>query len=176
MSPTNHRRPSDEEDVTDYDAAALAERVLASTRRPVDWARLTADEVALVWAALDNWVRWLVVRYCLDHRDVPPCWYRHCALVEELSALRSAHLDAFHPARMPTGPAEWHTTFGNARGRMREWAARTGCRPGQHRDDLPPPWASVDDGAYGDELRSFVLLDCTRRKGAGRALLEQLAE
>jgi hypothetical protein len=171
MSHDDNAPDEDDEGLDDH-ADDLAARVLSAARRPVDWNRLTADDGPLVWAALETWVRWLVARYGLDHRDVPPCWFRHGALVEELSALRSAHLEAFHPAKSPAGPAEWHTTFGNARTRMRDWAARTGCKTGLHRDDVPAPWAHEGDDAYVDELRGFVALDRAHREAAQREPLE----
>ena len=46
------------------------------------------------------WIRWCVRRYGLDHRTIPPCWYQHGALVEELSALRTG----WQAAHTPTAP------------------------------------------------------------------------
>ena len=113
---------------------ALVDQVLDRAPRPTDWARVPAHEAPMQWAALDAWVRWLVRRYTLDHRDVPPCWYRHGALVQELTALRDAHAGAYHPAQPLGGPADWHQTLGYTRLRCRDWVARTGCKPGEHRD------------------------------------------
>ena len=93
-------RPADDHDpvIEDVDAAAvdaMIEQVLARAPRPIDWARLSAEHAAQVWLDLDEWVRWLVTRYALDHRDVPPCWYAHGDLVEELTALWTAHRAAY---------------------------------------------------------------------------------
>lgn len=124
------------------DGDELVDLILGRAPRPVNWARLDADEATAAREALDEWVRWLVRRYALDHRDVPPCWAYHGALLEELSAMHTAHRACFDPAGSPMGPAEWHQLLGNGRARLQLWSSRTGCRPGEHRADAPPSWAN----------------------------------
>ena len=46
-------------------------------------------------STLRDWVEWFTVRYDVPVSVVPNCWWRHGALVEELSALHVAHLAAF---------------------------------------------------------------------------------
>jgi hypothetical protein len=152
-------------DAADLDA--LVEEILGRAPRQVAWTRVTAADAPAQWAALDAWVRWLVTRYALDHRDVPPCWYRHGCLVEELSALRGAHLVAFDPSQPASAPADWHTTFGNTRTRIRDWNARTGCKPGQHRVDIPADWA-LDPESCGHvtDLAAFTHADQRARQDA----------
>jgi hypothetical protein len=57
--------------------------------------------------ALADWIAWLMDRYSLDHRTVPCCWDQHGALVEELSALRTAWLASYaftgHPEALSNG-------------------------------------------------------------------------
>jgi hypothetical protein len=100
---------------------------------PVCWATLTPDETLAQLEALADWTAWLLDRYVLDYRTVPACWARHDALVEELSALRGAWLTAYALEARGDAPLHWHTDFAAARQRLTEWAARTGCRPGEHR-------------------------------------------
>ena len=141
----------------DPDAAAvnaMIEDLLGRVPRPITWSRLTAEQADQTWLALDEWVRWLVTRYALDHRDVPPCWYAHGDLVEELTALMTAHQGAYDRAGPATGPADWHQVFANTRTRLQLWAARTGCRQAQHRPPTPPAWAS--DPAPEDYLHDFL--------------------
>jgi hypothetical protein len=116
--------------------------VLGRRPRPVAWATLDVDEAAQAWADLDPWVRWLVRRYLIDAREIPPCWPRHGDVVEELSALRTAHQAAFDPSGAPTGPADWHHGLAATRSRLRDLVARTGCRPAEHRQLPTPGWAS----------------------------------
>ena len=94
------------------DIDALVEELLGTTPRPVNWSRLSPDQAAARWAALDEWVRWLARRYSLDHRDLPPCWYAHGDLVEELSALHTAHQAAFDPG----GPGDGARRLASAPG------------------------------------------------------------
>ncbi len=134
-------------DLTDGELDALVDTLLANPARPVAWSRLPAAERPGQWAALDGWVRWLTGWYALDHREIPPCWYRHGPLVEELSALRTAHAAAYDPRAQPTAPADWHHTLAATRARLHDWVARTGCRPAEHRDDKPQPWATAQPPA-----------------------------
>lgn len=153
---------------------ALVEQVLGRAPRPVAWTRVTAADAPAQWAALDEWVRWLVTRYALDHRDVPPCWYRHGSLVEELSALRGAHTVAFDPSQPAGGAADWHTTFGYARARLQGWNARTGCKSGQHRDDTPAEWALDPHASSYHAAFTAAVQQARWQADAGGGLPEEL--
>jgi hypothetical protein len=100
---------------------------------PVCWAALTDTETEEEHQALADWIAWLIDRYTLDHRTVPRCWNRHGALIEELSALRTAWLAAYAITGRPEAPLEWHAHFAFSRHRLADVVARTGCRPGEHR-------------------------------------------
>ena len=54
---------------------------------PVVWSDLSAGEAFDTWTDLAGWVTWLVRRFRLRPREVPPCWFRHAAVIEELTAL-----------------------------------------------------------------------------------------
>jgi hypothetical protein len=103
---------------------------------PICWPALSPEEEAEAFDALEDWVAWLIDRYGLDHRTIPPCWAEHGALLEELSALRTGWLAAYSLTSTGDRPLDWHADFATARHRLTEWAARTGCRAGQHRSDL----------------------------------------
>jgi hypothetical protein len=103
---------------------------------PVCWAVLSAGEVGEQLGHLTDWVNWLTDRYTLDHRTVPPCWDDHGAVLEELSALRTAWITAYSGDSVGDAPLRWHAEFAFTRQRLNDWVARTGCRPGEHRD--PP--------------------------------------
>ena len=125
------------------DLDALVDEILGSKPRPIDWTRLSPEASAEQWAVLDAWVRWLVRRYAIDPREIPPCWARHGDLLEELSALHTAHRAAFDPAGPPTGPSDWHANLANTRARLQHSVSRTGCRGGQHRDSPIPDWTDT---------------------------------
>ena len=98
------------------------------------WPALTEEEETDHFDALDDWVAWLIDRYSLDHRTIPPCWDQHGALLEELSALRTGWVTAYCLTARGDLPLNWHLAFAAARERLSEWAAKTGCRPEEHRE------------------------------------------
>jgi hypothetical protein len=62
------------------------------------------------------------------------------------------------------GPVEWHQTLAAARGRLQLWCGRTGCRPGEHRPDAPPAWATDPITAgYGDRFAAHLEADLSAR-------------
>ena len=110
---------------------------------PTDWRVVPAVEAHQRWTDLRTWVEWLVRRYALDHRVVPPCWYLHPSLVDVLTALRDHHAYAFDPLQPGSTATEWHRVFADLERRLRDWASRTGCTRDQHRPDVHP--AGLDD-------------------------------
>jgi hypothetical protein len=88
-------------------------------------------------AELGRWVAWLDGRYGLSEQ-LPDCWARHGAMVEELLALHVTWNDAYRRADAPaTAPLGWHDAFARSRERLREWN-RTGCVADLHHDEPPP--------------------------------------
>lgn len=106
--------------------------------QPVCWATLDDAAADAALNALGGWVSWVTRRYALDQRIVPPCWHRHGALVEELSALRTGWQAAYSPTAPGNAPLDWQAMFAAARHRLQEWVARTGCRANEHREDHLP--------------------------------------
>lgn len=102
---------------------------------PVCWPMLAGEEQVQQYEALDDWATWLLDRYALDHRTIPACWSQHGALLEELSALRTAWVTAYSADSGGDAPLRWHAEFAAARHRLADWVSRTGCRPGEHRSD-----------------------------------------
>lgn len=100
---------------------------------PVCWATMGDLQTEDALDELADWVVWAIERYSLDHRIVPPCWDNHGALIEELSALRTAWIAAYCITGRPDAALAWHHQFEAARRRLSDWAARTGCRPAEHR-------------------------------------------
>jgi hypothetical protein len=77
------------------------------------WARLDRARAAQLWAELTDWVRWLRETYALKPGQVPDCWYRHPAVMEELTALMAAHKAAYPDAagsdEYRSALSHWHT-------------------------------------------------------------------
>ncbi len=101
--------------------------------KPYLFASHTPDQQFAELVDLDAWVGWLIARYRLDARTIPPCWALHGELIEELSALRTAWSTAYATMANGDAPLAWHERFATARSRLQDWVARTGCRADEHR-------------------------------------------
>ena len=115
---------------------------------PVRWATLDRATAAREWAALADWVRWLATRYALATRTIPPCWYRHGGIVEELSALRTGWLAAYAPDAHLSAALDWHHTFDGTRNRLHETTRGNGCTKDDHRDDDMASWLTIPDPGF----------------------------
>jgi hypothetical protein len=131
--------------VPDDPATDSLDALLKSLRGPLDWRAVTAADSDDAWTELRDWVSWLTDRYVLDHRVIPPCWYRHGAVVDVLTALRDHHRCAFDDLQPPTAAGEWHRVFRDLEPRLRDWAARTGCTTTMHRPDVAVTWPDDRD-------------------------------
>ena len=118
----------------------------------VNWRTLEDPEaIAEAWRELRDWVEWFSTRYDIPSSLIPDCWWRHGALVEELSALHSAHKASFDPSDTGYGPASWHERLTLARARF-STAYKSGCTNG-HVDPRPREFPD-DDEAWTRWIRS----------------------
>jgi hypothetical protein len=115
---------------------------------PVCWKTLDRASAAREWAALADWVRWLATRYALATRTIPPCWYHHGGIVEELSALRTSWLAAFAPDARLGAALDWHHMFDGTRSRLNETARATCCTTDTHRGDDTASWLTIPDPGF----------------------------
>ncbi|NEE01191.1 hypothetical protein [Phytoactinopolyspora halotolerans] len=133
----------------------VAEMLGAPAARPVRWAYLYADDAEHMLTDLAQWVCWLVARYQLDGRELPSCWWRHGALIEELTGLWGAWRVAYE-GQAAAAMAEWHRIFAETRERIREWAARTGCSALEHRAGTPQPWVADEHDEWWQAFTTGV--------------------
>ncbi|MEY9853502.1 hypothetical protein ABH923_003180 [Leifsonia sp. EB41] len=89
--------------------------------RVINWRTLDNVDAPDVWTDLREWVIWFTHRYDLPARKIPPCWFRHGALVEELSALHTAWLVSFDGLDAGYGPIGWHERLAVAIPRLATW-------------------------------------------------------
>ena len=116
-----------------------------------NWRTMQDVQARDEWNALRDWVEWVTVRYNIPISMVPTCWWRHEALVEELSALHCAHRAAFDAADSGNGPLTWHERFVLAQSRLSRTYAG-GCRDG-HRSLTPRSWSNATDK---DEWNAWI--------------------
>ncbi|MDX2377698.1 hypothetical protein M4I32_12890 [Microbacterium sp. LRZ72] len=109
----------------------------------INWRTLTGSAAAMAWADLRDWVEWFTSRYNVPVSTVPDCWWQHGALVEELTALRTAHAAAFDPTDTGYGPISWHERLTVALPRLTR-AYSGGCNT-THRSNKPRSWSNVTD-------------------------------
>ena len=117
---------------------------LGDLHGPTHWASLLPDEARPAWAQLRVWVEELVDRFALETRVIPPCWYRHNAMVEALSALRDHERMSFSEHGSPTGAVDWFRAFREIEMRLTDVAARTQCSVQEHRADSARNWRKHD--------------------------------
>lgn len=123
----------------DHDSTARDAAIDAWAQRssgPVNWRTLPPQQARMVWQELRAWVDWFRIEFSYDHRVVPPCWHQHRALTDLLSALHDHWRSAYDPMSAAASASEWHRALIPLEARLREWAARTGCSPKEHRPDL----------------------------------------
>lgn len=114
----------------------------------VNWRTLESERAPEVWNDLGDWVDWFTNRYRLPARKIPPCWYRHGALVEELSALHTAWLVSFDRLDAGYGPIGFHERLAVALPRLASWYAGE-CHDGH--TELPHVGAGASDGREWSE-------------------------
>lgn len=117
---------------------------------PIDWWKLDPEERTETLEVLFKWVPQLVRRYGLTESEVPPCWFRHEALVQELlAAFQYRQQMQFNEAMgsPPSAPFDFHYQFQLALQRLRGWTSRTGCNAGEHQETVVQPWALLGSTA-----------------------------
>lgn len=89
---------------------------------PVRWETLDDAETATTWAEVWDFARWLAGRYDYDYDRtiLPDCWMHHGFAVEEITALWTARLTAFHPDAGGDQPLWWHEALARLADRLRE--------------------------------------------------------
>jgi hypothetical protein len=107
---------------------------------PTHWPSLLPEDAGQSWAELREWVEQLVDRFGLETRVIPPCWYKHNALVEPLSALRDHERISFAPSASPTAAVDWFRALREVEHHLSQACARTQCSINEHRPDPLRTW------------------------------------
>lgn len=142
-------------------AAQEAERpAVPAAIAPINWWRLDPEERTETLTTLAVFVPELVRRYALSDQILPPCWYRHEPLVQELLALyQYRNQNQFLPTAPPVAPKEFHFELQQVIARLRSWVAQTGCNIAEHNEDRVQSWALPGGSAgalWQTEVEDFI--------------------
>ena len=118
--------------------------------RVINWRTLEDEGAPQVWTDLRSWVVWFTHRYNIATRKVPPCWFQHGALAEELSALHTAWLVSFDSLDAGYGPIGWHERLAVAIPRLATWYNGE-CHNGH--TELPQTGDDAVPAAWADWIR-----------------------
>ncbi|HEY8588165.1 MAG TPA: hypothetical protein VIL55_01305 [Naasia sp.] len=130
---------------------ALESAYSTGNARPVRWRDLPAERAAEEWDALRAWVEWVTARFDVPLTLIPTCWWKHPALVEELTALHTAWRAAYADTDTGFGPLMWLERWHTAKARMRE-AYPASCGNG-HKESKRRSWTETTDQ---DEWNAWV--------------------
>ncbi|MBC9728229.1 hypothetical protein [Streptomyces sp. TRM68367] len=132
---------------------------------PVRWHELAAEQHAVLWPQFVSWVIWAADRYEMTTDQLPrQCWWKHGAVVEELTALWTSHESAYASGEDGgSAPYLWQDALARALERLgRFWLGS--CRNGQHK-------ARHRDAVWsGDAEYLAVLLAAGNRETDGNPL------
>lgn len=127
---------------------------------PINWWRLDDEERAETLEVLSEWVPELVRRYGLRDSVVPPCWFLHEALVQELLALfQYRNQQQVEPTAPPSAMLDFHYQFDLAIRRLANWTTSTGCNSAEHHDTTPAVWVvpgSVRNSTWVIDFEDYV--------------------
>lgn len=116
------------------------QEALGSVPRPIDWDRLSPEDLEHELLELNKFVDWLRHRYGLPAQIIPPMWHRHPEMLEELSALRQDRLFCYDQQAKGNMALVWHQGFAAARERLRDWVMIAGSRLDRDRPTRITEW------------------------------------
>ncbi|WP_368867472.1 hypothetical protein [Rothia mucilaginosa] len=137
----------------DYEVQDLAPAEPA-TYVPYCWRHVSAAEARGLWVRLREWVDWVNARYFASSwESIRPCWFRHPAAVEELTALWAAWESAYRASDEGEGFSDaalwWHEKLHAVVHRL--WDEQFAeCKAG-HQD--PDVYERVTDSSFEEFLQ-----------------------
>lgn len=130
-------------DLDQFDPFARGGADAAPGTRAVRWRDLPPEQAPIEWQTLRGWVEWVTTRFDVPVSLIPDCWWKHPALVEELSALHTAWRTAYDKQDSGLGPVMWLERWHNAKARLR--AAYPGSCTSGHQPHKRRTWEGITD-------------------------------
>jgi hypothetical protein len=138
--------------VSSGDAQAPADEHVAYV--PYCWKHVSASEARGLWVRLREWVDWVNARYFSSSwESIRPCWFRHPAAVEELTALWAAWESAYRASDEGEGFSDaalwWHEKLHTVVHRL--WDEQFAeCKAGHQEPDV---YERVTDPSFEEFLQ-----------------------
>lgn len=136
----------------DAQAQAPADEPVAYV--PYCWRHVSAAEARGLWVRLREWVDWVNGRYFSSSwESIRPCWFRHPAAVEELTALWAAWESAYRASDEGEGFSDaalwWHEKLHTVVHRL--WDEQFAeCKAGHQEPDV---YERVTDPSFEEFLQ-----------------------
>lgn len=121
---------------------------------PYCWKHVSASEARGLWVRLREWVDWVNARYFSSSwESIRPCWFRHPAAVEELTALWAAWESAYRASDEGEGFSDaalwWHEKLHTVVHRL--WDEQFAeCKAGHQEPDV---YERVTDPSFEEFLQ-----------------------
>lgn len=121
---------------------------------PYCWRHVSASEARGLWIRLREWVDWVNGRYFASSwESIRPCWFRHPAAVEELTALWAAWEAAYRSSDEGEGFSDaalwWHEKLHTVVHRL--WEEQFAeCKAGHQEPDT---YARATDPSFDEFLQ-----------------------
>lgn len=142
-----------EEDTSGLPLTEQSAEALAALAEPsagevdvINWRVADQRQAAAQMEPLREFVDWLIATYNVQPSVIPPCWWKHPALIQELYALHAFHAMAFDSQDPGQGPIGFQERWFMARSRLSEYTNDTGCTGSAHARPVEPPRPTrIDD-------------------------------
>lgn len=126
------------------------------------WRDLPQESMPEVWRWLRGWVDWVVEAHMIPVDEIPPCWFRHQEIVEELWAAANAEAQAWEattPTMVPMTAWHFHLRIMRDRlsGRAKECVGSgKHVAPHSFRRGWGPGVLAVDEADWAAHLGEVV--------------------
>jgi len=140
----------------------------------IPWELLGANNYRSALEDLGSWLAWLVPTYRIPPSVIPPCWFLHHGVIEELGHLWTGWRVTRHPeSGVAMVGLEWDNHRERVTGRLRELVATAGCN-GTNHSAKPGPQLNRDDELWEANLQTETNVRTTR--STERAVLSAARE
>lgn len=125
---------------------------------PVDWWRLDDAERGETLAVVAEFTGELARMYGLREAVLPPCWYLHSAIIQELLALfQYRNQQQYLPISPPGAAIDFHIQLSACLTRLRSWVLQSQCNQREHNASEFSVWARTGSDAARSWQENFEM-------------------